>query len=164
MFDSLKKLSNRLRVKIRTIEPFEAKQFLEIIKDYNRIAKRGKQASEIDLSNHLLNVTAIYAQMKPDVLREARTKNKSDTDRFLRLVQSHIDQGIPLLWSVILGIVPEQKAPQGLGGHMRLIIGYNEKSREILYSDSWGIGHELKRMSVDDAWTMTTSLNTIEPL
>ena len=164
MFESLKKLSSRLRVKIRTIEPFEVKQILELVKEYNRIAKRGKRAEEIDTSDKTLDVMAIYSQMKPDILGEARTKNKSDTDRFQRLVQTHIDQGIPLLWSVILGIVPEQKLPQKFGGHMRLIIGYNQKTGEILYSDSWGIGHELKRMSLADAWTITTSLNTIERL
>jgi hypothetical protein len=47
---------------------------------------------------------------------------------------------------------------------MRLIIGYNLKTREILYSDSWGAGHELKRMALDDAWAITTGLATVEPL
>jgi len=163
MFDALKKLSNRLRVKIRTIENFDVKHFLDLIKDYNHIAKR-QHEQEIDTSSHMLNVSAIYAQMNPDVLREARTRNKSEPDRFLREVQTHIDDGIPLLWSVMLGIVHEEKAPQALGGHMRLIIGYNAKTREIMYSDSWGLGHELKRMALDDAWTITTGLNTIEPL
>lgn len=164
MFESLKKLSNRLRVKIRTIEPFDVKQVLELINDYNHAAKRGKRAPEIDTTGHVLDVTAIYGQMKPDILREARTRNKSDTDRFQRLVRSHIDDGIPILWSVILGILPEKNAPQGRGGHMRLIIGYNQKTGEILYSDTWGMGHELKRMSLADAWTITTNLNTIEPM
>ncbi len=164
LFESLKKLSNRLRVKIRTLEPFEVRQILELVKEYNRAAKRGKRAPEIDTSGPVLDVSVIYGKMKPELLREARNRNKSDTDRFQRLVQTHIDQGVPLLWSVMLGIVPEAKAPQGSGGHMRLIIGYNLKTAEILYSDSWGMGHELKRMSVADAWTITTNLNTIEPL
>ena len=47
---------------------------------------------------------------------------------------------------------------------MRLIVGYNAKTEEILYSDSWGAGHELKRMKADDAWTITTGLMTVEPL
>jgi hypothetical protein len=64
----------------------------------------------------------------------------------------------------MLGIVPEQNAPRTLGGHMRLIIGYNDQTGEILYTDSWGPGHELDRMSAGDAWTITTGLNTIEPL
>ena len=47
---------------------------------------------------------------------------------------------------------------------MRLIIGYNTKTNELLFSDSWGAGHEKKRMPLDDAWSITTGLVTIEPL
>ncbi len=164
MFDALKKLSNRLRVKIRTIETFDVRHFLALIAEYNRAAKRGKRATEIDTSSHMLDVPAIYAQMEPDILREVRTRNKSESDRFLREVQAHIDEGLPLLWSVQLGIVPEEKAPQAKGGHMRLIIGYNAKTDEIIYSDSWGYGHEQKRLPLADAWTITTGLDSIEPL
>ena len=165
MYESLKKLSNRLRIKVRTIDELDVKQILSLVADYNRVAKRGKRAPEIDISNtHVLDVMEIYHQMKPDVLREARNKSASDVGRFTRAVESHIDQGIPLLWSVMLGLVPEEKAPQAFGGHTRLIIGYNEKTSEILYSDSWGAGHELKRMPVADAWTITLGLNSIEPL
>jgi hypothetical protein len=65
----------------------------------------------------------------------------------------------------VLGFVPEKpELPQAFGGHMRVIIGYNSKTQEILYTDSWGRGHELKRMKADDAWTITTTLTTIEPL
>ena len=79
-------------------------------------------------------------------------------------VHDLIDQGTPGLWSVILGIVPEKLKIRGIAGHMRLIIGYNDDTKEILYSDSWGPGNELKRMPLDDAWTITTGLNAIEPL
>ena len=48
--------------------------------------------------------------------------------------------------------------------HMRLVIGYNEQNAEILYSDSWGPGHELKRMPAADAWAITTGISTVEPL
>ena len=46
---------------------------------------------------------------------------------------------------------------------MRLIIGYNDKTKEVLYTDSWGAGHELKRMPEDWAWTITTSSMFIKP-
>ncbi|NJK44508.1 MAG: ABC transporter permease [Pleurocapsa sp. SU_196_0] len=36
------------------------------------------------------------------------------------------------------------------GGHMRLIIGYNTKTGQLLFSDSWGAGHELKRIKLED--------------
>lgn len=49
------------------------------------------------------------------------------------------------------------------GGHMRLIVGYNLKSRKIYYTDSWGPGHEMKSMDIEQAWTATMALFMIEP-
>jgi len=101
--------------------------------------------------------------MDVDVLREVRNKNKSDLNRLIHAVQSHIDAGTPLLWMVMLGKVPEPEIPQNAGGYMRLMIGYNSKTNEVLFSDSWGAGHELKRMSATDAWTITNGTICIEP-
>jgi hypothetical protein len=164
MFDSLKKLSQRLRVKIRTIENMDVRQILDLMKEYNRRARHEHRAPEIPDQGLMLDVQRIYSSMQYPILKEARTHNKADVDRFVQDVEDHIDQGIPVLWSVMLGLVPEPHAGTGIGGHMRLIIGYNLKTNEILYSDSWGPGNELKRMASDDAWTITTGLNTIEPL
>ncbi len=163
MFDSLKKLSQRLRVKIRPLDDMDVRQLLDLIAEYNRRARRDR-APEISTDGAVLDMQSIYTAMKPELLKEARTHNKAAVDRFGQMVRDHIDQGIPILWSVMLGVVPEQKAPHVIGGHMRLIIGYNDQTGEILYSDSWGPGHELKRMPADDAWTMTTSMDMIEPL
>jgi len=86
-------------------------------------------------------------------------------DAFDVNVTSRIDDSDPLFWSVTLGDVPEQAAygkgtslSNGRGGHMRLIIGYNEERGEILYSDSWGEGHELKRMDAKDALSITRGM------
>ncbi len=162
MTESLKKVAARLRVRVREHEKLDVKTILDLMKDYNRAAKRAK-VSEIPDQGQMLDVAEIYGSMKGPVLKEARTKNRADTGRFQRDVQSHIDTGIPLLWSVQLGLLEEPEIPQANGGHMRLIIGYNVKTQEIIYSDSWGAGHERKRMKLDDAWTITTSLMTIEP-
>jgi len=163
MFDSLKKLSQRLRVHIRTIQNMDVQQILDLMRDYNMRA-RTKRLPEIPDQGEMLDVQHIYSLMKPDLLKDVRTHNKAGVDRFQQQVRDNINQGIPVLWSVMLGIVPELNAPQTLGGHMRLIIGYNDQTNEILYTDSWGPGHELKRMPADNAWTITTGMNTIEPL
>lgn len=94
-----------------------------------------------------------------------RAKNHSAMGGFERKIKLHVDKGVPLLWSVMLGVIPEPsvKASQPTG-HMRLIVGYNEKTKEIVYSDSWGIGNEAKRMPLADAWAINTGLLTIEPL
>ncbi|MEQ1749012.1 MAG: hypothetical protein ABL974_06290 [Prosthecobacter sp.] len=47
---------------------------------------------------------------------------------------------------------------------MRLIIGYNTKTSEIFYTDSWGAEHALKRMPVVNAFTMTTGMYYMEPM
>lgn len=163
MLDALKKLSARLKVRVREVEKFDVKELLKLMADYNLAAKRAK-TTPIPDQGRMINVKEVYDSMNVDLLREVRTKNKSDLHRFQRAVQAHIDQGIPLLWTVMLGKVAEPHIPQNAGGHMRLIIGYNNAKDEILFSDSWGAGHELKRMSTTDAWTITNGTMSIEPL
>lgn len=162
MLEALKKLSARFKVRVREVEKSDIKQLLALITDYNRTAKRAA-AAPIPEQGNMIDVGAVYRAMNVDILREVRTKNKSDLSRFQRAVQAHIDEGTPLLWTVMLGKVPEPNIPQNVGGHMRLIIGYNLKKDEILFSDSWGAGHELKRMSTADAWTITTGTMSVEP-
>ncbi|MEP6670362.1 MAG: C39 family peptidase [Chthoniobacter sp.] len=163
MVDALKKLSARLKVRVREVEKFDIKEILTLIAEYNRAAQKNHKPPLPD-QGHMIDVGAMYRDMDTDVLREVRNKNKGDLHRFQRAVQSHIDDGVPLLWTVMLGKVPEPGIPQNAGGHMRLIIGYNNTKDEILFSDSWGAGHELKRMKAEDAWTMTTGTMSIEPL
>ncbi|MDB6153898.1 MAG: hypothetical protein JWL90_2351 [Chthoniobacteraceae bacterium] len=162
MNSALKKISSRFKVRVRTLEQQDTKGVLGMIKDYNRAAKRLHETEIPDLGMRM-DLGSIFHSMNYDVLKEARTKNPGDLTRFQRSVQTHIDLGIPLLWSVQLGMAPEAGIPQSAGGHMRLIIGYNTTKKEILYSDSWGAGHELKRMPAADAWTITTGLTSVEP-
>lgn len=164
MLEALKRLSARLKVRIRPIEQMDVRQILELMKNYNRVA-RHEQVAPIPEQGQMLDLTGIMLSMKREVLEEARTKNKADLSRFEREVASNVENGTPLLWTVMLGIVPEKGiAPGDGGGHMRLIIGYNTPKDEILYTDTWGAGHELKRMPAADAWTISTGLTVIEPL
>ena len=164
MMSALKKLGTRLRVRIRPVEEMEVRDWLALIEDYNRAAKRGSRAPAVPDPGRMLDVGAVMGAMKPDLLREVRNKGDAAQRRLLRTVQTHVDQGIPVLWGVMLGMFPEPGVPQSGGGHMRLLTGYNVKKGEVLFSDSWGAGHELKRMPIADAWTITTGMTTIEPL
>ncbi|MCK5707473.1 MAG: C39 family peptidase [Candidatus Aureabacteria bacterium] len=42
----------------------------------------------------------------------------------IQTIKSYIQKGIPIIW-----LIP---------GHVRIIIGYNDKKKEMIYSDSWG--------------------------
>jgi hypothetical protein len=136
------------------------------IERYNKAAKALKEPA-ISLvaftEGNLINVSDLRRAMKPKVLKRMREKD-SRLKKFKTAVVKQIDQGIPLIWGVTLGYFPEPEIPQAFGGHMRLIIGYNLKTQEILYSDTWGVGHELKRMPTDWAFTITHDAFFLKPL
>ncbi len=100
--------------------------------------------------------------------RHKRRFDRLGSDLKMTSVKRRIDNGIPILWGMYLTPAIEQAvknrqahrpdyAPQEwreilrteyrtmrrvkanhYGGHLRLILGYNDLTREIAYSDSWG--------------------------
>ena len=88
-----------------------------------------------------------------------------DARKINKAIRDSIDDGLPLLWSLQLGRYPEtpQLNPQSAGGHMRLIIGYNDEEQTIIFSDSWGAGHEFKKMKMSHAYQATSGLFTLKP-
>lgn len=161
MMEVLKRLQSKFDVNLRSHYEFEFDDFLRFVKDYNRLAKR-KKIPEVELGI-MVDMLEVYRVMQLDLLTEAKIKRqKADYNRFSTKISKYTENGIPILWSVIVGKVQENPELRGMGGHMRLIIGYNKKTSEIIYTDSWGSGHEYKRMSLDDAWAITKNLSTIE--
>lgn len=139
------------------------RDFQSGIDHYNRVARRHGRP-EIHLPRAgVIDVGAIYSAMNPETLVESRLNRRADFNRFQERIQRYVNAGAPLIWGVTLGIIPEPGIPQNAGGHLRLIIGYNLETEEILFSDSWGRGHELKRMPIAHAWAITTALYSLEP-
>ncbi|MGN0809865.1 MAG: C39 family peptidase [Akkermansia muciniphila] len=118
------------------------------VAEYNKLASReGKPGIPMRTDVNPLEVA------DPDLLLKARSKG---VKKFMDIVKKNVDAGVPLFWCVTLGLYPEEPAlPQSRGGHMRLIIGYDEGKKTIIYSDSWGAGHEVKAMDVSKAAAMT---------
>ncbi len=160
MNEALRKVSARLKVRPREIVTMDFRDFERIYNNYNRVAKTMKKRQA---AYEGASVLTAYADYSIEVLRQSRARDRNDFSKFVTAISENIERRIPLLWSVQLGIVKEPEIPQAAGGHMRLIIGYNPKTREILYSDSWGAGHELKRMDLADGWAITTGLSILEP-
>lgn len=160
MAEALRKLQSRFKYRLKEIAPYSPKEFQDTVRDYNRSARSAKKEA-IDLNQHF-SMSSVYAAMDPEVLKTAKNK-PANVSKFMKHVHAFIDAGVPIMWGVTLGIFKESDIPQSAGGHMRLIIGYNETEKEILYSDSWGAGHELKRMPLDQAITITDGLYAIEP-
>ena len=125
---------------------------------------RLKKIAVVQRGNYVY-VGETMAQMNPRIFRKLRCDGESrGMNGFRREIRSRIDDGLPLVWCVQLGLVNEKrKTLQTGGGHMRLIIGYNDKDDTIVYTDTWGAGHEFKTMPLEDAWVMTMRLISIHP-
>jgi hypothetical protein len=178
---------------------WNSENWQRLVSDYNWYARLDgkplidtKQASRPSASLRKMDLAA---------LKKARERDRS-IHEFWENVRIHVDRGIPILWGVQLGMVPEghiplsyydssiQKLPasargRGLltannermtapqptataskawpGKHMRLIIGYDIKRRDIIYTDPWGEEHAHKRMSLDDANAITLTLLVVQP-
>ena len=141
-------------------------------RNYNKAAKKMKKA-EIAESVYtkregnmiMYDPRALDAAMDPEVLKEMKVNGaqKSKFTKFSKDIHQFVNMGVPLFWGVVLGTYPETDLPQARGGHMRLIIGYNDKKKEILFTDTWGEGHELKRMPEDWAFAITHDAFFLKP-
>ena len=63
-------------------------------------------------------------------------------------IRQYISSGIPVIW--------------GIPGHLRLIVGYNDKEKMIIYSDTWGQESRYCRMPYDKAKAITYSLYVLQ--
>jgi len=139
------------------------KEFARDVKSYNKIAKKaGKKVFPDDYKKGIVTMQQFAVECEPAIYRQVMT-SKSSYSRFVNKIEEYIDQGLPVGWCLQLGMFKEGKLPQMFGGHMRLIIGYNEKTKEIIYTDSWGAGHAKKRMPVADAFCMSNALLALPP-
>lgn len=160
MTEALDRIDSKFKLRLKRILPWTSKGYLDMVKDYNRAARTAKARTLSEEETY--NVGMAYDEMDAETLKKVRTSGGA-MEKFKKMVRSAIDTGVPLMWSVHLGVFKEGNLPQSGGGHMRLIIGYNDTSNEILFSDSWGPGHELKRMNAEEAWTITSGLYGMEP-
>lgn len=105
-----------------------------------------------------------FDAMDPEIAKIAFKKSRANLCETLsEVVERYIDVGAPLSWGVFMNFDPNDKSD---GGHWRVICGYNkvgDQIKEIIYRDSWGELCELKRVSLDDAATMTKELYVITP-
>ena len=148
-------ICKKFPVKLITLEDYQT-SMMALMEPYNKLAKKEGKAQ-------LSHMQPPMDVADPQLLLKARAGKKAQVKKWLSLVKRHIDSGSPVLWSVTLGIYKEPiSVPQTRGGHMRLIIGYNMKEQTIIYSDSWGAGHEKKTLPAAEAAAMTTGRYVIK--
>ncbi len=152
MESALKDISRRFHIKVIELDKGG---FSGFISDYNDAAKKLKKPA---VSSRMM----MMPEFDPEVLLAARAGKAAQVRKWLKPITKSIDAGLPVLWSVMLAF-PEQGLPQSGGGHMRLIIGYNEQNNTIIYSDSWGAAHARKEMPAEQACAMTVYRYILRP-
>lgn len=161
MVDAMKKISGKYRTRFQALLEldYSSRKYQSFMRKYNSVAKK-LDKKVLDTDNYIYFVGGLDA----DVLREINGKGPA-FEKFMGIVHENIDKGVPVMWALQLGKYPEngEKARQAGGGHMRLIIGYNTTKNEIIFSDSWGAGHEKKRMAAPDASAATMGLYLLQP-
>ncbi len=166
LLEALKKADVKLGVKVQTYDcGFEMNsysQFRKFLREYNKAARKLKdrQISENDIKR---NPRIIFNMMRSPAFVYMRKKNRGDFNKFQRAIHSNINEGIPVFWGMIYGLMKEQKQVPGIGGHLRVITGYNDRKKEIIYTDTWGAGHEFKSMKIENAWAVTIGIFTLKP-
>lgn len=110
--------------------------------DMHAIAELAKTEGETGTSlDNILSAMQRICNSTPFRMHEVRGNRRSD-------ILQIIDRGVPLIW-----LIP---------GHMRLLIGVNPEGG-IVYSDSWGPGHEFKTMPWSEFVNLNRGLYRIEP-
>ena len=161
MMATLYQIGRTENVKIEMHYSMSIRDFIKMLERYNKRAYRTKSAGYLD--GTIDSPEKLFQRLDDDLIREIRLKDRGNFEKFKETIIRQVSLGIPPLWIVMVGIVPENPSIPGQGAHMRLVIGFNLKTSEILYTDSWGKGHELKRMSFENAWTISMGLYTIQP-
>lgn len=189
----MKDAMHRMAVRsgLRTREPvfMEGKHYVNMMDAYNREAKKAAVKPVEDPPG----LAALYRGMDPRVFKEMRRKDpgyaKFRTE-VARSIDAGIPVlwalQLGMFWEDRLedsyeanrdgsAAAPEkgpapavidrtQRPPASMsGGHLRIIIGYDSKAGLIYYTDSWGPGHEMKKMDIAEAWAVTMGLFVLEP-
>lgn len=161
MAENLKKIGTRFQIRVKVLDSMtDTRDFKNLLKAYNRAAsklKKPKIENEYDWNGFWNNANG-------EVLKLARAGSPSQVNKWLNAIKPYISAGVPVLWSVQLGLVPEpMRISQTRGGHLRLIIGFDEEKKTIIFSDSWGAAHTEKEMPIEDAVTITTGRRIMQP-
>ncbi|MEI8064628.1 MAG: hypothetical protein WCH84_11260 [Verrucomicrobiota bacterium] len=162
MVAAFRRISTETRMDVGVLHEFNLHEFEQLLNDYNRAAKKARKP-EVNLMLQRGDALMVYREMDPALLKEARLKRDAQLANFKTTINKSIANGVPLSWGCVLGVAKEKPEVKGFGGHFRLIIGYNDRTQEILYTDTWGAGHELKRLPLADAWMITLGLYNMQP-
>lgn len=159
MLKKLEQEKTMLNVRTRMLYDFQYyatdNDVRKFISRYNRAARSARKPSirledyiKVQGRRRILDLISMEKALNKDVYRQMRLASR-DLPKFQREVHEAIRRGLPILW-----MIP---------GHIRLIVGIDPQKEQIFYSDSWGKGHEKKKMPLKEAFVLTQRIFVLEP-
>ena len=150
-------------LRLAEIDELGYHDYERLVKEYNSAARK-RGAPRIENRGGAPVVGGPFWQLADGpTLREARSGTPQKQRLWLKEARKYLDEGIPVVWGVYCGLLPERGATATRGGHLRLLIGYDESASLVYYTDTWGPGHECKPMPLADAITITRSRFVLHP-
>ena len=123
MEKAFKRVTGRIHVRTMKHLDYDDRQYERDFKSYNRIANRqGAWYDDRDFDDWYLDPRYLWMKADKEIFREMKME-QAKYGLFKRKVKEFVDQGIPLAWTLYLGMFKEGDMPESFGGHMRLIIG-----------------------------------------
>ena len=155
---ALKKAAPFLRCKADDVVPLDGKRFERLVPRYNAAAeKAGLALCAWDFRHP--NLQRFYASVNPKLFRELQSKD-AEIKTLLTKVRVQIDQGLPLVWVVLMTATEQEQARDA---YFRIITGYNISKNELLYMEFWGSAYSMRRMPVENAWPITVGIIALTP-
>ena len=170
----LDKNKSKLQINVNKLifdDIFSLEDLQKLTQTYNNFAKKQKR-KRLNFNDFCsgkgryrrLDIAALIGNYDYDLFREARCKNKREVEKFAESIQNSLNKGIPLAWVTFTFLNMKDGQQIGkFGLHMRIINGFNQQTNQIIYTDSWGRGHEKKYMGMNDARAITLMLLQITP-
>jgi hypothetical protein len=134
---------------------------VSLLKEYNALAAAaGADAINYRDDGRKLVYGDNFINMDNSVLAQIAIADAEKYALFRDVVIAAINHGLPVGWEVqrwapLVNI----KAP----GHRRMIVGYDLKRDQLVFSDSWGLKYERRTMSFRAGYAMTVRLEIICP-
>lgn len=154
---------SKLRINLRYLfEDEQLKNTLELkelILAYNKQVPKGQKIDPSFVQSPTFTIEALLSALDKEAFIRSRVKRRPGLRKFTTIVRNNIDKGYPVVWAVIY--FDERLARNGF--HARLINGYNDKQNTIIYTDTWGAGHEKKVMPMEDAYAITHIMLLVYP-
>ena len=143
MLSALETIGRRFHVKaVPIVDKSKRPTTEEIVEAYNKMARRKGKAELPGFSGVVdRDMDAAVDRFDMEILEASFPVKKAAMKKWFRDIYKNIDAGVPVLWAI--------------PGHMRMIMGYNEQDGVIYYSDTWGAGHEKKKMTNLKAYMIT---------